>query len=509
MRLWFPLVILGTIHAQDTTFRVGTQLVQVDVVVKNAKGSVRGLEKRDFTLFDNGKPVQIAVFAMREESKPRQIPLLEPGVVTNEPLLSGTEPVSATVILFDFLNTDAADLAYGRLQALKYLEKAQRREQVAIYTLNKTLKVAQHFTADHDQLVATIQKLVPETSVDLTAGGLVNDLPVTGDAIADGMMRNAAKMMQQNARSRREDITSAALATVARHLKGVPGRKKLIWISSSLPMAFHDTQEHNGVTTIEDEFYAEKIDVPGKLLVEANVALYGVDPKGLTVSGDGLADVNLEAMIRLASLTGGKAVYMDNGVAEAIEESIEDTDVTYTLGFYPGGENDGAFHSLRVKVDKPGLEVRYRKGYSAEQFRPLLDKQRGSTLTAWAEEPLDATEIPISAIAVKGPKAGTNRVNIGVDLSALHLEQRNGRWTGRIEVAILTGKDRKTQGVHQTIRLNLTPERLQTVLKTGLVVSSDVPIARPNGKPLDRELHIVVMDGMTGKAGSVRVPMAM
>jgi VWFA-related protein len=505
---FYALLCASLLHGQDPaspTFRVGTRLVQVDVVVRDSKGSVRGLTKSDFTLFDNGKPQAIAVFAMRVESETKAPPVLQPGVVANQPMRSGTEPVSATVILFDAMNTDVDDQAYARLQALKYLEHASRNEQIAVFSLNKTLKVIQSFTSDRDAVVRAIRKTSAETSVDLMAGDLVTDLPVTGDAITDGLTRNAAKMMQTNARERRESTTSAAFATIARHLKGVPGRKKLIWISSSLPLSFQETQEHNLTTTLEYENYSEKVDLPGRMLMDANVALYAIDPRGAKA---GLMDDNYGAMNRLASLTGGKAVYASNDVAGALGEFLEDTDVTYTLGYYPPEDKeDGALHSLRVKVDKPGLEVRYRRGYSGEAAAKLTEKQLGSTLTAWAEEPLDATGIAINALAVPA-KPGFNKVSIGIDLSSVDMEQANGRWKGRLEVAILTGKDKKTQGLHQTIRLNFTAERLQEVMKTGLIVTNVVAVTRPDGKLLADNLHVVVMDSTTGKAGSVRVPVA-
>src|SRR5215469_2928568 len=72
-------------RAQDSpTFQVGTKLVQVDVIVRDAKGPVRDLKKEDFTLFDKGKPQKIEVFSIR--TTPAQPPppsRQAPGVVSN------------------------------------------------------------------------------------------------------------------------------------------------------------------------------------------------------------------------------------------------------------------------------------------------------------------------------------------------------------------------------------------------------------------------------------------
>ena len=71
-------------------------------------------------------------------------------------------------------------------------------------------------------------------------------------------------------------------------------------------------------------------------------------------------------------MTGGKAIYNGNDVAAEIGELMADTDLTYTLGFYPSEEKlDGKFHAITVRVNRPGLDVVAKKGYypSAEQVK--------------------------------------------------------------------------------------------------------------------------------------------
>src|SRR5215469_15377020 len=71
--------------AQDQpTFRAGTRLVEVDVVVHNGKGPVDGLKKEDFTLLDQGKPQQIALFSVTAgRSLMKAAVPLAPGTVSN------------------------------------------------------------------------------------------------------------------------------------------------------------------------------------------------------------------------------------------------------------------------------------------------------------------------------------------------------------------------------------------------------------------------------------------
>jgi hypothetical protein len=44
---------------------------------------------------------------------------------------------------------------------------------------------------------------------------------------------------------------------------------------------------------------------------------------------------NLDTMKILAERTGGKAFYGTNDLSDAIRRAIDDSRVTYTLGFYP------------------------------------------------------------------------------------------------------------------------------------------------------------------------------
>jgi hypothetical protein len=63
---FFPSGLLSVCAADDTpAFKVNTQLVEVDVVVRGKQGPVANLTKDDFTILDNGKPQQVALFSVR------------------------------------------------------------------------------------------------------------------------------------------------------------------------------------------------------------------------------------------------------------------------------------------------------------------------------------------------------------------------------------------------------------------------------------------------------------
>jgi VWFA-related protein len=58
------VLALLVLRAQEPYFRVSANLVQVDAVVTDSKGShVRNLEAADFQIFEDGKPQKITLFA--------------------------------------------------------------------------------------------------------------------------------------------------------------------------------------------------------------------------------------------------------------------------------------------------------------------------------------------------------------------------------------------------------------------------------------------------------------
>jgi len=468
------------------TFQIGTRLVEVDVVVQDGKGAVAGLTKSDFTVLDNGVPQAIAIFSvheMRNTGTPRPLP---PGVVTNRPLSQKGEPVAGTVILFDRLNTRVEHQGYARLQALQYLQRASRNEQIAVYSLNQKLTVLQNFTNDRDKLIQAVNRSTPEFSLYIDT----DPSPVDPSGLHGG---NEAGL---DGSPWQQDITAAAFGTLARHLSGLPGRKKLVWITESLPI----------VVGAQGDGRSVKIEHAIRELNNANVGFYPLDPRGV---GPRLTDQNIFAMSTVAQMTGGKAMYGGNDLAAEIEEVMSDTDLTYTLGFYSTVEKlDGKFHSVTVRVNRSGVDVRNRGGYLASlPAKPLTELRQHGFLDAWFQEPLEATDLSVRALAKPIPsRPGYYQVEVTVDPSELQLVQKNGRRTGSLDLAVVPDVEHRIKGLQQTIRINLTQAGYLKALAGGITVGNPVKVTDIKGKLLAKDLRVILMDATSGKVGSVRVP---
>jgi VWFA-related protein len=481
-------------------FHVNTQLVEVDVVVHSKAGLVSGLKKEDFTILDNGKEQTISVFSVqsRKGRATQSASALPPGVVSNRLTQAGDEPPSATVILWDALNTEMQDQAWVQNEVKQYLRTMNPGDPVAIYILVKTLRVVQDFTDDPIVLAQALERKGAEQSSDLSApdltslvtqinnpllsalsggnpsppaatpggppGAASNPNEAAGLAELQNMATNTAKEMTDYALRDRVYITQAALEAIAEHLSGLPGRKKLAWISGSFPSLTQDTRSRVGglqqssgqVTTepqIEVQDFGPQINHAIRALNGANVAVYPIDPRGVTsgysnaafsrsAGAGGLTAPGIDTMNLLAGGTGGEAFYATNDAAGAIKTVMEDDRVIYHLGFYPVDQKlDGSYHGLSVKVARKGadrVEVRARKGYFAVDAKTADNGHWRELLNESMQNPMEATRIGLrgSALPLEG-QPGVYRLEVTLDLDDLHPDHQRDRWVANIAFGTL------------------------------------------------------------------------
>ncbi len=564
-RRWIATLFLAAVcwaSEEPPIFHVNTQLVEVDVVVRGKGGPVTGLTKNDFTVLDNGKPQQISVFSVRSSNGKDSAKLtpLPAGVVSNRLTRSGDEPGNPTVILWDALNTETADQAWVRNQVISYLRSSRPGDPIAVYILIRNLRIIQDFTDDSAPLILALSRTNSEQSADLSAPSLADlqsqvglalmgsGAPPGSEAAAQFAATNAA-MQQLNTYAQAAGgemtdyalrdqvyITQAALEAIAEHLSGLPGRKKLVWISGSFPTIPPTQRSNIGLTTNEYLDFSPQIEHAVRALNGANVAVYPIDPRGIAtgavsastgptqlapggavpaaaltagaLSPGSLTAPGIDTMNLLAGGTGGQATYATNDASGAMKAVMEDGEVTYRLGFYPSDEKlDGSYHTISVKVARKGQgigEVRARKGYFAIDAKNSDNGHWRDRLNETMMNPLEATQLGLRASAV--PVAGSPgeyQMSLTLDLDGLHLERAaDGKWVAAIALGTLFGPSESTKGSLETIRISLTEAKLRAALQNGYELRRKVAAGILKG-----ELHVVVEDAATGALGSVRVPL--
>jgi VWFA-related protein len=505
--LYLALVsVVFSVAAQDQpTFRAGTRLVEVDVVVHNGKGPVDGLKKEDFTLLDQGKPQQVALFSVTAgRSLMKAAVPLPPGTVSNRFNSKGESPASATILLIDRLNTPIENQTYANRKVLQFLKARGDRDRIGIYTLGTSVRAVQDLTDDQERLARAVKGIHPQDARPISPDV---DVDATGDAQTDQMIANALDELTTFAVKNRVETTKQAMIVIARHLAHVPGRKNLIWISASFPLLI--INPHETIT------FDKELDQASRALNDANVAVYPVDARGLIGSGIGNAEhgnlqggrnipsrpdpsgglVGADTMNTLASMTGGRAYYNSNGIEESIEKAVQDAELTYTLGFYPPEDSfDRKYHKLEVKVDRKGVDVRSRKGY----FASLTEFGSEATLNDLVQDSLNATTVGVLVhTEPDATQPGSYKVRATVDLHDIRLENQNGKWVGTVDVSLFIEGTKKIRTI--TRKVEIPDSQLASALEKGEVVENS--IAADAGA----ELRVVAQDRTTGAAGSIRL----
>src|SRR5262245_50654391 len=116
--LCIPVVLaIAALEAHEQprqTFRASTRLVTIDAIVQGNNGEPnRDLTAADCTLTEDGRPQRIELFSMiAAQPQGGAAAPPDPNVFTNRP--GGRAPSTATVILFDRLNTRFEDQVAAR-----------------------------------------------------------------------------------------------------------------------------------------------------------------------------------------------------------------------------------------------------------------------------------------------------------------------------------------------------------------------------------------------------------
>jgi hypothetical protein len=153
----------------------------------------------------------------------------------------------------------------------------------------------------------------------------------------------------------------------------------------------------------------------------------------------------------------------------------------YILGYAPANPvMDGKYRKVEVRVNRPGLEVVYRHGYTAEPDVAPLDL-RALRLSETAATDFLPDEIKVRAEAAVEPAASGGqqvKVSVTIDASQLTLTEQDGRHEGLIDLWILCG-DAKQQVVgtlKQQMTIGLDAAHYAKALAGGIPYTATIPV---------------------------------
>ncbi|MEP7009300.1 MAG: VWA domain-containing protein [Acidobacteriota bacterium] len=379
---------------------VNVSVVNVDVYVTDSKGNrVKGLNRDDFQIFEDGRPMAITNFFSMDEGKPvtTGAPLL---VVPNgetpapAPEVSATLPNPEDQRLVLIVYVDNVNLRpFNRNRVLKDLRvflntKLRRDDLMMLVSYDRSVHVRQQLTSDpsliNSQLVAMEKISAQGTSADSERRDALQRIEdAQGASEALGYARSYAE-------SQYNDLAFSidALRDIVNGLAGMPGRKAVIYVSDGLQLivgqdVYYAVQEKFKDTTgITESFDYDTSRRFRELTSTANanrVTFYTIDAAGLrgysSISAenqtpgqgvfiDQIQIQNVQSSIRLmADETGGKTIFNTNAFLPGLEKIADDFRTYYSLGYSPQHSGDGRYHEIKVKLKKRGLTARNREGY--------------------------------------------------------------------------------------------------------------------------------------------------
>jgi VWFA-related protein len=500
--------------------RSTTRLVKLSVVVHDKHGQpITGLGKDDFVILDKKKPQPVQVFFTRTaEPRGHSLEPLPSDTYSNR-MADQSAPSSATVILLDGLNTRSSDLAYARYQIVKFLKQIQPQDRVALYTLGTDLTLVHDFTSDSTSLLAALQNfgevrapLQKETAAPGTSGmsappeSLSVRLGTPDASMLDPFLKSISRDERDFISIDTIGRTIQALKEIGNHVALLPGRKNLIWVSGSfVPASGLQDVELN--TPDGAMLFTTGIDSMANALNNASLVVYPVDARGLFAYPANNGE--FEAMDAVAQRTDGRAFYNTNDIFGAIRKAIDDSLVSYELGYYPDvAKWDGSFHKIQVKVKQTGASVRTREGYFAVSDPKITPEVHKSLFAGAMTNLLVADGIGIT-VHVKTPKgeAANGHLSVSLVLNSddLSVESKDGRWTGGLDTMLvqLDAKGVVLGATDDAFQFHLTPEKYQQMARYGLSYREDSAILTGAS-----EVRVVVRDASSGKVGAVKVPLA-
>jgi VWFA-related protein len=219
-------------------------------------------------------------------------------------------------------------------------------------------------------------------------------------------------------------------------------------------------------------------------------------------------NTTFETMDALANGTGGKAFYNSSDLSSSLRSVIDDSRVTYEIGYYPSEVKwDGTYHRITVESKKPDLLVRARKGYFAlPEPAPSPEVLRGIVTNAVAS-PLESTGMAV-AVRVKATtrEDGTAiSAMIFFDPRSIQFDMKGGQYTGSANLVLAQFDDRNQilNAGQQSFPLNLSSGQYEQFLKQQVELTQEIKVL-----PHAAQLRVVLCDGKTGKVGTVAVPLA-
>jgi VWFA-related protein len=503
--------------------RVETELVLVNVVARDKQGKpVQDLKTEDFTVLEDGKAQHILSFDSENldtlpinsaaSGGPSQQTITEQPAGPAKPLITAKDVDQALsnkrviVLFFDLTSMQPDETLRAVEAAKKYVQtKMTAADLIAIVSLASSLRLDQDFTADRARLLRVLNRYTHSEGQGMDNGS-------TGDTDMVEETGNAYTPDESEYNQFNTDRKLQALQSVCQVLAKFNQKKSLIYFSSGM------TQ-----TGIENE---AALRAAVNTAVKANVAIYTMDSRGLEAQPPGGAaasaslrgnamysgaavrnqlDQNFasqETLVTLAGDTGGKAFLDTNDLGQVFDRVQKDTSVYYVLGYKSNNPlRDGKYRRIKVKVNRPGINLEFRRGYYApKDFKHFNTEDKERQLEEELAAELSSTDVAVYMAAAYF-RMDENRFYVPVSLvvpgSQIPFTKGGDKDKATLDVIgqVLDELKRPVSSVRETVKLSLDAsqqvQRKNVQYTTGFVLT-----------PGKYHFKFVVRENEGGKIGS-------
>ncbi len=498
-------------------FRVETDVVLVNVVVRDKSGAiVGGLKKEDFTLFEDGKQQRVASFDFEQTEtqavpQPAQAVLVAPRSTPSATAVKPTDKLEfrdhrIIVLFFDLTSMQPEEIERAVQAGQKFVDQQMTpSDMVAVISLASSLQVNQDLTSDHDLLVKALARMNPSSGGGFDAG-------ITGDT--EGTADTAQPFTPDDTEYNifNTDRRLEALQSLADSLSRIEQKKSVIYFSSGMDKTGIENQSQlrNAINRA----------------VRGNVAIYPMDMRGLQAiipggeaqsasmrgtspySGASVRnafDSNFstqETLVTLAADTGGRAFLDSNDFGAVFKKVQEDTSAYYVLGYRSSNPaRDGRFRKITVKTSVPNVHIEFRKGYYAPRdFAHSNKDDREQQLVDELSSELSSTDLDVFLSAAYF-RLSDSRFYVPVSLvvpgSEIPFTQAGDKTKATLDIigVVRDELQRPVGNVRDTVKLNL--DESQQVRRKNVQYQTGFTL--PPGK---FHLKFVLRENQSGRLGS-------
>lgn len=223
---------------------------------------------------------------------------------------SAADTPFAAVILIDTSGSMESRLSMARSAAINFLDGLRTEDNAAVYRFASKVEMVQDFSGSRD---------ISEGIFDVKADGMT--------ALNDAIYKAADELKRRNEK-----------------------RKAIVVLSDGA-----------------DTFSGRSAEKALKTAMEAQALIYTVDMSSADTNGRERMQ-NQGVLKNFAEKSGGRFIAAPGGSALrlALKGVVDELGIQYTLGYEPSNqERDGKWRSIELRVARPDLTIRTRKGYTA------------------------------------------------------------------------------------------------------------------------------------------------